>query len=245
MGQTSPVFRRGQRRVTAVAVDPYPLWLDTVVRLAESAGVKVVGATTQAQDAVSMLEERRPDLFILGLEPTGPNPDLVDTLLQAASPIDGMVTLVVSTDDEGEYVEHCLAAGAYAYAVKTIQPADLASTIRQAVDRCVYLFGRPSTNQPESAMRENAELQKLTARELEVLRLVAEGLPNAEVAKRLWISVPTVKYHLSRIYEKLRVPNRTRAARWAQRHGLLTTEDGAGPFSGQPGRAQSKSRLDD
>jgi DNA-binding CsgD family transcriptional regulator len=56
-----------------------------------------------------------------------------------------------------------------------------------------------------------------------VLRLAAEGLPNAQVAKRLWISEPTVKYHLSRTYEKLGVSNRTGAARWAERHGLLDT----------------------
>jgi DNA-binding NarL/FixJ family response regulator len=207
-----------------VAVDPYPLWLDTVVRIAESAGVKVVGETTQAHDAVAMLAERRPDLFILGLERSGSSPDLVDTLLQAGSRVDGMVTLVLSTSGEPEFVEHCLAAGAYAYAVKTIQPADLSSTIRQAVDRCVFLFDRPSAP-AEPAMRADEELEQLTAREIDVLRLVAEGLSNAEVAKSLWISVPTVKYHLSSIYEKLGVPNRTGAARWAQRHGLLATDD--------------------
>ena len=206
-----------------MVVDRYPLWLESVVRLAESAGVNVVGETTQAEDAVAKLEERRPDLFILGLEWS--SSDIVDTLLQAGSRVEGMVTLVLSTNAEPEFVERCLAGGAYAFAVKTIQPADLSSTIRQAVDRCVFLFDRPSLNRPESAIREDADKNLLTPRELEVLCLVAEGLSNAEVARCLWISVPTVKYHLSSIYEKLGVANRTGAARWAQRHGVLVTAD--------------------
>ena len=207
-----------------MVVDRYPLWLETVVRLADSAGVNVVGQTTQAEDAVAKLEERRPDLFILGLEWS--SPDIVDTLLQAGSRVEGMVTIVLSTNAEPEFVERCLAGGAHAYAVKTIQSADLSSTIRQAVDRSVFLFDRP---RPEFAIRQDADENLLTPRELEVLCLVAEGLANAEVARCLWISVPTVKYHLSSIYEKLGVANRTGAARWAQRHGVLATADVAVP----------------
>ena len=207
-----------------MVVDRYPLWLETVVRLADSAGVNVVGQTTQAEDAVAKIEERRPDLFILGLEWS--SPDIVDTLLQAGSRVEGMVTIVLSTNAEPEFVERCLAGGAHAYAVKTIQSADLSSTIRQAVDRSVFLFDRP---RPEFAIRQDADENLLTPRELEVLCLVAEGLANAEVARCLWISVPTVKYHLSSIYEKLGVANRTGAARWAQRHGVLATADVAVP----------------
>ena len=58
----------------------------------------------------------------------------------------------------------------------------------------------------------------------EILGLLADGLTNAEVARQLWISEPTVKFHLSSVYEKLNVSNRTGAARWAQRHGLLSIE---------------------
>ena len=90
----------------------------------------------------------------------------------------------------------------------------------------MFLFDRP---RPESAIRQDADKDLLTPRELEVLCLVAEGLANAEVARCLWISVPTVKYHLSSIYEKLGVANRTGAARWAQRHGVLATADVAVP----------------
>ena len=111
--------------------------------------------------------------------------------------------------------------------VKTIEPKGLFSTIRQAIDRCVYLFGQPQPDRHAPVERADGERESLTAREVEVLRLIAEGLSNADVARRLWISVPTVKYHLSRIYEKVGVANRTGATRWALRHGLLALDDAA------------------
>jgi DNA-binding CsgD family transcriptional regulator len=71
---------------------------------------------------------------------------------------------------------------------------------------------------------QKTEHPDLTRRELEILRLVAEGLSNAELAKMLWVTEQTVKFHLSNIYRKLNVSNRTEASRWAQLNGLLPAE---------------------
>ena len=68
-----------------------------------------------------------------------------------------------------------------------------------------------------------APVPRLTRRESEILRLVAEGKPNQQIAGDLWITEQTVKYHVSNIYRKLEVANRTEASRWAQLHGLLAT----------------------
>lgn len=205
---------------TAVVLDQYSLWLDTVKGLAERVGVSVVAATTSPREAVAALEERRPNVFVLGLERAATRADVLRDLMRAASGITGLVTLVVCNDDDPEFVEQCLASGAYAYVLKTVQADDFAAAIRQAVDRSVYLFTRPSLN-GNGGNRATPDGPRLTVRELQVLRLVAEGLPNAQVARQLWISEPTVKYHLSRTYEKLGVSNRTGAARWAERRGLL------------------------
>lgn len=206
-------------RVTAVILDQYSLWLDTVKRLTERAGIKVVAATTSPQSAKEALTARAPNLFVLGLERRSMETSLVNELLDVAASVRGLTTIVVGNDDDPEFVEQCFRSGAYAYVLKTVAPEDLSRAIRQAVNRSVYLFARPSRNPGGSG----ASIPRLTSRELEVLRLAAEGLPNAQVAKRLWISEPTVKYHLSRTYEKLGVSNRTGAARWAERHGLLDT----------------------
>ena len=92
-------------------------------------------------------------------------------------------------------------------------------------ERSIYLAGEgiaplPTLPDPqaESAARE------LTRRELEILRLVAEGYSNSQLAKMLWVTEQTVKFHLSNIYRKLDVANRTEASRWAQVHGLLPAQ---------------------
>ena len=227
MGEVNGSCGRRGLRATAVAFDRYPLWVDAVVRLAEVAGVAVVGATTDPQEVVRLLDEYRPDMFLLGLDrdPSDTGPYVGQPLLEAAQ-IDQLTTIVLAADRDPEFAEQCLATGAAAYVLKTVRPSDLSSTIRQTIDRCVFLFARPSaigSQSPEASPEEGGH-EHLTFRELDVLRLVADGLTNAEVARHLWISEPTVKFHLSRVYEKLGVSNRTGAARWAQRHGLLPAE---------------------
>jgi DNA-binding NarL/FixJ family response regulator len=206
--------------LTAVILDEYPLWLETIARVLESVGVETVSATNEADEAIKMLGEQHPRLFVLGLERAAEKRDRAATLFEAASRVEGMSTIVVSSDNDSEFIDYCLAHGATAYVLKTIRADDLSSTVRQALDRCVYLFGTPQKHH-------NGELSKLTPREFEVLIQVADGLSNAEVARRLWISVATVKFHLTKTYEKLGVANRTGAARWAQRQGLLGADGAA------------------
>lgn len=208
------------RQLGAVAFDEFPLWLETISRVAVSAGVQIVGSTTVADDAAEMLREERPDLFIVGLNRAAAKREQADLLLDAVTELGGVSAIVVSSDDDPDFIDHCLSRGATAYVLKTVRPDDLSSTIRQAVDRSVYLFGMP--RRPHTS-----ELDKLTPREREVLLLVAEGMANAEVAQRLWISTATVKFHLTKTYEKLGVANRTGAVRWAQQHGLLTSDSRA------------------
>lgn len=225
MGALDGSCGRRDPRATAVAFDRSPIWVDAVVRLAEDVGVAVVGATTDTQEVVRLLDEYRPDLFLLGLDrdPLDTSPYVGQPLLEAAQ-IRQLTTIVLAFDRDPAFAEQCLAAGADAYVLKTVRPTDLSSTIRQTIDRCVFLFARPSAiGSPEASPEEGAH-EHLTLRELGVLRLVADGLTNAEVARQLWISEPTVKFHLSSVYEKLNVSNRTGAARWAQRHGLLSIE---------------------
>jgi DNA-binding NarL/FixJ family response regulator len=203
-----------------VIIDQYSLWLETVKRLTERAGIAVIAATTSSERATETLMAKHPNLFILGLDRGSMQPEVLDDLLATAAGIPDLTTLVVG-DDDPDVVDQCLNGGAHAYVVKTVHPVDLSVAIRQAVAPTVFLFAQPSRNRSNGAGSGNKSLPTLTSRELEVLRLVAEGLPNAQVARQLWISEPTVKYHLSRTYEKLGVSNRTGAARWAERHGLL------------------------
>jgi NarL family two-component system response regulator LiaR len=114
-------------------------------------------------------------------------------------------------------IRRVLEAGAAAYILETLSEEDVRCAIRQAFERTIYLFSaprrRPAEPRPE---------QTLTERELEILALVASGRSNSEVARLLWVSQATVKLHLSHVYGKLGVSNRTAAAAWAHAHGVAT-----------------------
>jgi DNA-binding NarL/FixJ family response regulator len=130
-------------------------------------------------------------------------------------------TAVVALSQErgGGAVEMALAEGAVACVLKSGVPEDLVTAIRQARRRSIYFPGRG-----EPAAPLPADAPPLTAREVEVLRLVAEGASNSDAARKLSVTEQTVKFHLSNIYRKLGVANRTEASRYAQLHGLLGDE---------------------
>ena len=132
--------------------------------------------------------------------------------------------IIISSLAEPEFIDRALTAGASAYVLKTAHPEDFASAIRQAFSSSIFLAG-PRTAAAATAVAAASANQKqadLTARELEILQLVSEGLSNSEMARRLWVTEQTVKFHLSNIYRKLDVSNRTQASRWAQVNGLLS-----------------------
>jgi DNA-binding NarL/FixJ family response regulator len=141
-------------------------------------------------------------------------------LLEQAREIEGLRSIVLSLHHEPRHIDSALAAGAVAYVIKTAHPDDLASAIRQAFDHSIYL-SNSSVMTRSSHERVEDDGPGLTRRELEILRLVAEGHSNAQLARMLWVTEQTVKFHLSNVYRKLGVSNRTEASRWAQLNGLL------------------------
>jgi len=203
---------------TAVLVDEHPLWLDTVAQVVADLGVQVIGKATRASEALSIVTEHSPDLLITGIRMPEGEIDGIALVRESRLRVPDMEAIVLSMYDDAEHVEASFNAGASAYVLKSTHPDDLKSAIRQAFDPSVYFAsdGR-SSEKPLKSLDDVG----LTRRELEILQLVAEGDSNAQLAKMLWITEQTVKFHLSNIYRKLGVSNRTEAARWAQLHGLL------------------------
>jgi len=109
---------------------------------------------------------------------------------------------------------------AAAYVIKTPDPQDFAPPIRQSFQHSIYFAGASIGPVAPTPMPVD-DTPGLTRRETEILKLVAEGHTNAQLAKMLWVTEQTVKFHLSNVYRKLDVANRTEASRWAQTHGLL------------------------
>jgi DNA-binding NarL/FixJ family response regulator len=206
----------------AVLHDQHPLWLDAVEQVLDRIEVDVAGKATSPDEALALVEQHQPDLFVTEVETANGGMDGITCLRLAVERVPTVRPVALSMYADPQRVDAALAAGAVAYVVKTAHPDDLASAVRQAFDHSVYLASaripRPALV-PERPEDETG----LTRREVEILKLVSQGHSNAQLAKMLWVTEQTVKFHLSNIYRKLDVANRTEASRWAQVNGLLPT----------------------
>ena len=205
---------------TAVLFDPHPLWLEAVTQVLSNAGVEVRAATSAVSEALSALEEHRPSVFVTALLVDEGAEDGIACVRDAVGLVPGLKTIVLTEEEKPDHIDAAFAAGAVAYVFKRADPQDLASAVRQSFEHSVY-FSSPRSRAEEESDR---TIDDLTRRELEILRLVAEGHSNAALARMLWVTEQTVKFHLSNIYRKLGVANRTEASRWAQVNGLLKAE---------------------
>jgi DNA-binding NarL/FixJ family response regulator len=206
-------------RRTALLVDQHPLWLDTVEQVVARAEVDVVAKVTSTATAEELLSATPLDLLVTGIKMPAIEIDGIALVRRARELVPEIKTIVLSMYEDGEHIDAAFAAGADAYVLKTAHPDDLTSAVRQAFTHSIFLAGdRPAHVRPPLTP---GDAPGLTRRELEILQLVAEGHSNAQVARMLWVTEQTVKFHLSNIYRKLEVSNRTEASRWAQLHGLL------------------------
>jgi DNA-binding NarL/FixJ family response regulator len=209
------------RKQTAVLYDPFPIFLDAVERLLAGIDVEVVAKTISPKRALAILDEKKPALLVSELHGPEGTLDGIDLVREARCRVPSLKIVILSSESERHRMGAAFDAGASAYVLKTAHPEELAAAIKQAFSDTVYFAG--SIPLPEhSRRRDSSELQGLTRRELEILRLVSEGHSNSELAKMLWVTEQTVKFHLSNIYRKLNVSNRTEASRWAQLHGMLS-----------------------
>jgi DNA-binding NarL/FixJ family response regulator len=205
-------------------VDPHPLWLEAVEYAIESA-VNIAAKASSLEEAQELIEQFQPDLVVAEIAIGGDKADGLAWLRETLERFQTKV-IVLTTSADPAYIDAALACGASAYVLKTAHPDDLRATVRQAFHNSIYL-PRTSSSRPAGTpqmLEERQEPHDLTRRELEILYLVAEGHSNAKLAKMLWVTEQTVKFHLSNIYRKIDVSNRTEASRWAQLHGLLSSD---------------------
>jgi NarL family two-component system response regulator LiaR len=189
--------------------------------LSEAGGFEVVGEAGSGQEAVLLAQESSPDVILMDL--LMPGMDGIEATRQITSRQPKTRILVLTSFAADNKVFPAIKAGALGYLLKDSSPEELVRAIRQ-VHR-----GEPSLH-PTIARKllqeiaRPAELQPapeaLTDREMTVLRLIAQGLSNQEIAGRIAVSEPTVRTHVSRILGKLHVASRTQAALYAVREGL-------------------------
>jgi len=197
--------------------DDHPLILAGIKRALEEAdGFDVVAEASTGSQVLPLVSQTDPDLALLDLRM--PEMDGLTCLdrIRKQHPKVKVVILSVSTDPE--VVQTVLNHGAAAYVVKSVNPIDLSSALRQALEGTVFsAIGLPEKTAQEDAVKAAG----LTERETTILRALARGLSNEAIGKELWVAEQTVKSHLTNIYRKLDVKNRTEAARYAYEHGLI------------------------
>jgi DNA-binding NarL/FixJ family response regulator len=177
----------------------------------------VIGEASSGAEGVALALSLRPDIVLMDLRmPGGDGVSATTTILASSS---GIRVLVLTTYESDRDILRAIEAGAAGYLLKDATPAELAEAVRAASRGETVLA--PSVASTLVRQVRSPAPPSLSARETEVLRLVAGGLTNAEIGKRLFISEATVKTHLLRVFNKLDVADRTAAVTTAMRHGLL------------------------
>ena len=216
-----------RRRIRVLVVDDHLIVRKGVCALlATEPDVEVVGEASDGQEAAAKAESLHPDVIVMDLVMPGMDGIQATRHILARQP-DRRI-LVLTSFAEDDKVFPAIKAGARGYLLKDSGPDDLVRAIRQ-------VYEGESSLHPAIARKVLAELSHpssepptadpLTAREAEVLRLVAQGLNNRDIAAQLVISEATVRTHVSNILSKLHLASRTQAALYALREGLVSPDD--------------------
>jgi DNA-binding NarL/FixJ family response regulator len=209
------------RRLRLLLADDHTLVFEAIRCLLEDEkDLDVVACAENGSRVLPLVERTKPDLVVLDLKM--PGMDGFECLKALRERFPEVKVAVLSALDSDETIGSALRAGANAFISKSIHPSELPEALRRAAtEQEPQAIGRDEQRRDSVAQEVG-----LTERELEVLRALAEGHSNKEIARTLWLAEQTVKFHLTNIYRKLGVASRTEAVHWAYRNGVLsaTTE---------------------
>jgi len=171
--------------------------------------------------AAAPLRGLRPDLIVMDLD--GHAVDIAEAMRKCREAVPSARVCVLSTHVQPEVMQRCLTAGADGYIVKDITPIELIRAVKSVAGGSSYVDPRIAGGvlRRRSMLNGRPDLNELSAREGEVIRLIAGGLSNKEISYQLKLSEKTVKNHISRIFSKLNISARTQAAVYAIRSGLV------------------------
>ena len=184
-------------------------------------GIEPVGEAGTARDAVFEARSTKPDVILLDVVmPDQSGLEIIPTLLQEHPEVR---ILVLSMQDDPQYVREAFAAGARGYVLKEAADNEVVAAVREVAGGGRYVHPELGARlvAAESEERRRAEEDPLSEREGEVLRLLALGHTNQEIAKQLFISVRTAETHRAHIMQKLRLSSRAELVRYALERGLL------------------------
>jgi DNA-binding NarL/FixJ family response regulator len=205
------------RSLKVVIADDHQLMLDAIRLLFEDAeDIEIVGEATLGSQVLPLVGRTNPDVVLLDIRM--PEMDGLTCLDQLRKRFPDVTVVMLSGQDDPETIRSALSRGAKSFIAKQVDPRDLASALRLAAQGAVH----QSMGDEDVAQDEEARRAGLTRSEQRVLEALSRGLSNKEIAQELWLTQQTVKFHLTNIYRRLGVSNRTEAVRHAYQHRLVT-----------------------
>jgi len=216
--------------VTVLLVDDHAMVRQGVRAFLETQDdITVVAEAASGEEAVREAAEHAPDVALMDLIMPGTDGVEATRRLKDRSPRTRVIVLTSYHDDE--HIFPAIRAGALSYVLKEVGPGELADAVRKAANGEAVLHPRVASRVVRELHGEGGShgdapnaYRELSDRELEVLRLIADGLANSEIAARLYVSEKTVKSHVGNILSKLHLADRTQAAVYAWRQGVVRRE---------------------
>jgi DNA-binding NarL/FixJ family response regulator len=211
--------------IRVLVVDDHDLFREGLRTLLEEEGVHVIGEAKSGNEAIAMVQELAPEIVLMDLDMPGMGGVEATRQISSHAPLTRVVVLTISDDDSD--VMDAILAGACGYLLKDSSVPDLLrgiaaaavgeSLISPTIASKMLQRIRAGGTLPDAAVNVRTELSD---REIEVLKLIAGGKNNAEIASELYVSSKTVKNHISNILTKLQISNRIQAAVYAVKSGL-------------------------
>lgn len=210
--------------ITVILVDDHQMVRQGVrAFLAKQPDISVVGEAASGAEALHLAAELVPDVVLMDL--VMPDMDGVETTRRLKQISPGSQVIILTSYHDDEHIFPAIRAGALSYILKDVSSGELAEIVRKAARGEAVMHPHVAARvmqELRGGPRANVQLSsELSERELEVLRLIADGLNNTEIAERLVISEHTVKRHVSNILSKLHLADRTQAAVYAWREGVV------------------------
>ncbi|MCR4441593.1 MAG: response regulator transcription factor [Peptococcaceae bacterium] len=215
-----------EEKIRVVIVDDHPLVREGLRKILEmSDEIEVVDEAGDGQGAINVTRKQKPDVILMDINMPGTNGIEATRVIKREFASVGIIALTIH--EEEEYILELVRAGVSGYVLKDIAPAKLLETIKTvAAGQSVIDPGITSKvfgelNRLSRSRRVKEEWETLTDREMDVLKLIAQGRSNKEIAKLLTISEKTVKNHITNIFRKLQVEDRTQAVLFAIKNRMV------------------------